>query len=82
MAHVQPALVDALETCRDYFDRRADVVDGPYGVPTPNAEMQILSEIDAVLGVAERRRDNFLMAEICLWLVLAVGVAFVFVLGV
>ncbi len=40
----------ALEQCEDYFDNRADVVDGDYGVPAPNAEMSILAEIRSALG--------------------------------
>lgn len=42
----------ALHQCEDYFDSRADVrdgSDGSYGVPEPNAEMQILSEIRQAL---------------------------------
>lgn len=42
----------ALEQCEDYFDNRADVVDGSYGVPAPNREMSILSEIRQALGRA------------------------------
>ena len=39
----------ALEQCEEYFDDRADVVDGDYGVPAPNTEMQMLSEVRAAL---------------------------------
>lgn len=42
----------ALEQCEDYFDNRADVKDGSYGVPEPNAEMSLLSEIREALGRA------------------------------
>ena len=41
-----------LQQCEDYFDDRADVVDGSYGEPAPNAEMQLLTEIREVLGKA------------------------------
>jgi hypothetical protein len=40
----------ALEQCEDYFDDRADVVDGRNGVPEPNREMSLLSEIREALG--------------------------------
>lgn len=40
----------ALEQCEAYFDNRADVKDGSYGVPEPNAEMQMLSDIRETLG--------------------------------
>ena len=46
------ALRAALERCEEYFDNRSDVVDGDYGVPAPNAEMQILSEIRQALGAS------------------------------
>ncbi len=39
----------ALEECEEYFDDRADVLDGDYGVPAPNAEMRLLSEVRAAL---------------------------------
>ena len=40
-------LLDRLET---YFDQRSDVVDGDYGVPEPNAEMQHLTAVQSVLA--------------------------------
>lgn len=40
----------ALLQCEDYFDGRADVVDGSYGEPAPNAEMQLLTEIREALS--------------------------------
>lgn len=40
----------ALEQCEDYFDTRSDVVDGDYGVPEPNTEMRLLSEVREALG--------------------------------
>lgn len=39
-----------LAECEDYFDGRADVVDGSYGVPAPNREMTLLTEIREALG--------------------------------
>lgn len=41
---------DALRECEEYFDNRSDVVDGSYGVPEPNREMVLLSEIRAALN--------------------------------
>ncbi len=40
----------ALALVDDYFDNRADVVDGDYGCPAPNAEMSILMEIREAMG--------------------------------
>lgn len=40
----------ALRQAEDYLDSRADVVDGSYGVPEPNAEMSLLSEIRMAMG--------------------------------
>lgn len=46
--------IEALELmlceCLDYFEDRSDVVDGDYGVPTPNREMRMASEIKELLG--------------------------------
>lgn len=36
------ALLDELE---DYFDQRADVIDGDYGVPEPNDEMRMQTTV-------------------------------------
>lgn len=46
MKEVVEVLID-LET---YFDQRSDVVDGDYGVPEPNAEMQHLTAVQSVLA--------------------------------
>lgn len=43
------ALVGALEACEEYFDNRSDVKDGDYGIPEPNREMVLLSEVRAAL---------------------------------
>lgn len=45
---VEP-MVEALDSCREYFDNRSDAVDGDYGQPEPNAEMALLTEIDAAI---------------------------------
>jgi hypothetical protein len=42
-------LENILTECAAWFDQRADVVDGDYGMPSPNAEMQMMSHIDEVL---------------------------------
>lgn len=44
------AMTSALQQCEDYLDGRADVVDGSYGEPSPNAEMSLLSEVQEALG--------------------------------
>jgi hypothetical protein len=44
-------LREALLSCEKYFDDHADVLDGDYGVPAPNTEMRLLSEVrSALLG--------------------------------
>jgi hypothetical protein len=44
-------LRSVLHQCEEYFDGRADVLDGDYGVPAPNTEMRLLSEVrSALLG--------------------------------
>lgn len=45
---VEP-MVEALDSCREYFYNRSDAVDGDYGQPEPNAEMALLTEIDAAI---------------------------------
>lgn len=47
-----PALLAALEEVEDFLDNRADVVDGSYGEPAPNREMQLLQEVRAALSLA------------------------------
>lgn len=44
------ALKSACQQAEDYLDPLADVVDGSYGVPAPNPEMSILTEIREALG--------------------------------
>lgn len=51
-ANSHGAMLAALQQAEDYFDNRADVVDGDYGVPAPNKEMSILSEIRAAISKA------------------------------
>jgi hypothetical protein len=41
--YITISLADVLEQVADYFDSRADVEDGDYGVPQPNEELQLLS---------------------------------------
>ncbi len=43
-------VVDVLTDLETYFDNRADVMDGDYGVPEPNAEMQHLTAVQSVLA--------------------------------
>ncbi len=42
-------MMTTLEQCEEYFDGQSDVKDGEYGVPEPNTEMRLLSEVrDAI----------------------------------
>lgn len=47
-----PALLEALIEAEEYFDDRADVVDGPYGEPQANKEMRVLETIRTALRAA------------------------------
>lgn len=38
-----------IEMMKAYFDDRADVVDGAYGDPRPNKEMQLSQRADEIL---------------------------------
>jgi len=49
-------LRDLLEKLEDYFDNFSDVVDGDYGEPKPNKEMQFLVEIRAALAASLNRQ--------------------------
>lgn len=42
-------LESTLGECAAWFDLRADIVDGDCGMPSPNAEMQMMSYIDEIL---------------------------------
>lgn len=45
-------MLSTLQQAEDYFDARADVNDGSYGIPEPNAEMTILTKIRAAIAKA------------------------------
>lgn len=46
------SIVDTLTRCLEYFDNRADVVDGDYGVPEANEEMSLFGDVqDALEGI-------------------------------
>lgn len=47
-------LIETLTACEAYFDNRSDVQDGDYGIPEPNAEMRLLSDIRSSIARAER----------------------------
>lgn len=47
-----PDMLAALEEVESYFDDRADVVDGSYGIPEPNKEMSLLTEIRTAIAKA------------------------------
>lgn len=62
----EDALESMLLECLEYFENRSDVVDGDYGVPEPNREMKMATEIKEVLGPqssSERRADSALTAS-------------------
>lgn len=42
-------LESALNSCLEYLDGMVDVVDGDYGIPAPNREMQLINEINEAL---------------------------------
>lgn len=44
------ALEHALEMAREFIEGFSDVIDGDCGMTEPNRAMQIVSEIDRVLG--------------------------------
>lgn len=48
-----PALLEVLESAREFVDNYSDVNDGDYGVAEPNKAMRLLSEIDAALSRAK-----------------------------
>lgn len=41
-----------LDQIEDHLQRREDIADGSYGVPEPNAEMQLLSKLRPLLARA------------------------------
>jgi hypothetical protein len=43
-------LISALEQAREHIDGEIDVVDGDYGVPSPNRAMTLAQEIDHALA--------------------------------
>jgi hypothetical protein len=45
-------LIDALEEALAYFQDRSDVVDGSYGEPQANREMQLAQTMEAALWLA------------------------------
>lgn len=47
-------LLEILTDCREYFDDRADTLDGPAGTPYPNDEMQLLAQVDEAIDLVKR----------------------------
>jgi hypothetical protein len=47
-------VLEALEMCRDYFDKRADSVDGDYGIPEPNKEMVLWATVENAIKELEK----------------------------
>jgi len=58
IADVEQALIDAA----DYFDNRADVNDGDYGVPEPNTAMRLVSQcneaVNKIYAIRARGRSE------------------------
>lgn len=46
---IEAELTEALDACLEYLEGRVDVVDGDYGVPSPNREMQLQTAIKSAL---------------------------------
>ena len=47
--HAMAEIMETLETASDYFDNRADVVDGSHGIPEPNKEMSMLQQCERAI---------------------------------
>lgn len=45
---------EALSACDEYLDGRADVVDGAYGEPSPNREMQLGQLVGDAINALDR----------------------------
>jgi hypothetical protein len=51
-AHKRIKYLEAeLNECLEYFEDHSDVVDGDYGEPAPNKEMQMTTSIKMALGI-------------------------------
>ena len=46
------AVLATLHEVEEYLDNRADVIDGDYGIPEPNTEMRLLTEVRAAIAKA------------------------------
>jgi hypothetical protein len=48
-ASMTPELFDLLVMLEDYFDNKADLIDGDYGIPEPNKEAWFQAKINEIL---------------------------------
>ncbi len=54
LKRINAVLLEALQDFESYLDDRADVIDGDYGQPKPNREMQLLGTVQlAILKASE-----------------------------
>jgi hypothetical protein len=53
LRNYRDTLVAALNEALEYFEDREDVVDGDYGEPAPNKEMQLAQSLRAALKAAQ-----------------------------
>jgi hypothetical protein len=47
-------LTETLHACEEYFDQRMDTEDGPNGGVYPNAEMSLLTDVQAAIAKLEK----------------------------
>ena len=48
-------LLEYLDECWEYFDDRADVIDGDYGESNPNREMRLADETAFLISELDHR---------------------------
>jgi hypothetical protein len=61
--HVISEISEALEAASDYFDARADVVDGSYGIPEANKEMSLLQQCEAAIKLLSALQSRMEKAD-------------------
>jgi hypothetical protein len=54
-----PVSMDLLIELADYFDDRADVLDGDYGAPRPNRAMQLNTSVQGAIESFEARGKGY-----------------------
>jgi hypothetical protein len=61
--HVISEISEALEAASDYFDKRADVVDGPYGIPEADEDMRLLQRCEAAIKLLSALQSRMEKAD-------------------